>query len=205
MSALLGSDLRSRMAREVRALAQTPPEGVTYVATEADALTEVHADIAGPEGTPYSGARFRLKLVIGSEFPSAPPRGFFLTKIFHPNVAANGDICVNTLKRDWKPETTLAHILQVIRCLLIVPFPESSLNDEAGHLFMSSYDEYAQRARLMTDLHAPKIPVVRSATPTALGDSNGETAPDAAQLERQKLEIARAKAKAKKKKGLKRL
>ena len=57
----------------------------------------------------------------------------------------------------------------------------------------------------MTDLHAPKIPVVRSATPTALGDSNGETAPDAAQLERQKLEIARAKAKAKKKKGLKRL
>ena len=57
----------------------------------------------------------------------------------------------------------------------------------------------------MTDLHAPKIPVVRSATPTALGDSNGETAPDAAQLERQKLEIARVKAKAKKKKGLKRL
>ena len=24
-----------------------------------------------------------------------------------------GDICVNTLKKDWKPETTLKHVLQV--------------------------------------------------------------------------------------------
>ena len=56
---MLGSDLKSRMAREVRQLAQTPPEGVKYVETDADALTEVHADLTGPEGTPYAGAVFR--------------------------------------------------------------------------------------------------------------------------------------------------
>ena len=47
----------------------------------------------------------------------------------------------------------MSHVLGVIRCLLIVPFPESSLNDEAGKLFMESYDEYARRARLMTNVH----------------------------------------------------
>ena len=62
-----------------------------------------------------------------------------LTSIFHHNAA------VNTLKRDWKANVGLKHILQVIRCLLIVPFPESSLNDEAGKLFMESYDEYVRR------------------------------------------------------------
>jgi ubiquitin-conjugating enzyme E2 S len=67
-----------------------------------------------------------------------------------------GDICVNTLKRDWNAEVTLKHILQVIRCLLIVPFPESSLNDEAGKLFMDSYDEFARRARIMTQVHATR-------------------------------------------------
>jgi ubiquitin-conjugating enzyme E2 S len=36
---------------------------------------------------------------------------------------------------------------------LIVPFPESSLNDEAGKLFMESYDEYSKRAHLMADVH----------------------------------------------------
>jgi ubiquitin-conjugating enzyme E2 S len=73
-----------------------------------------------------------MKLVLGQDYPQSPPRGFFLTKIYHPNVSNNGDICVNTLKKDWNDSVTLSHILAVIRCLLIVPFPESSLNDEAG-------------------------------------------------------------------------
>ena len=45
-------------------------------------------------------------------------------------------------------------MFQVIRCLLIVPFPESSLNDEAGKLFMESYEEFFRRARIMTQVHA---------------------------------------------------
>lgn len=64
-------------------------------------------------GTPYDGGSFHIKLVLGNDFPHSPPRGFFLTKIYHPNVAANGDICVNTLKRDWTAEVTLTHVLQV--------------------------------------------------------------------------------------------
>lgn len=115
-----------------------------------------------------------MKLILTEGFPQSPPKGtrvcpfsnllsysdltgYFLTKIYHPNISNNGDICVNTLKRDWKAQLGIIHVLQVIRCLLIVPFPESSLNDEAGKLFMESYDEYARRARLMTSVHAPKV------------------------------------------------
>ena len=36
-------------------------------------------------------------------------------------------------------------MLQVVRCLLINPFPESALNDEAGKLFMEDYDEYCKK------------------------------------------------------------
>lgn len=109
------------------------------------------------EGTPYFGGRFRLKLVIGPEYPNTPPKGYFITKIYHPNVASNGDICVNTLKRDWTPDVVLKHVFQIIRCLLIVPFPESSLNDEAGKLFMDSYEEFARRARIMTEVLKKKF------------------------------------------------
>jgi len=77
-----------------------------------------------------------------------------VTKIYHPNVdISTGAICVNTLKKDWTPDTSFPHVLSVIRCLLIYPFPESSLNDEAGKLFMESYDEYSKRAQLMADVH----------------------------------------------------
>jgi ubiquitin-conjugating enzyme E2 S len=80
--------------------------------------------------------------------------------MYHPNVdMSSGAICVNTLKKDWTVQTTLSHVLNVIRCLLIVPFPESSLNDEAGRLFMESYDEYSKRARLMADVHGRNVEV----------------------------------------------
>ena len=115
------------------------------------------AEIEGPEQTPYHTRYFQLKLVLSTDFPATPPRGYFLTKIYHPNVdPTTGAICVNTLKKDWTSTTSLSHVLTVIRCLLIVPFPESSLNDEAGKNFMDSYDEYARRAKLLAGVHGLK-------------------------------------------------
>ena len=45
---------------------------------------------------------------------------------------------------------------QVIKCLLIVPFPESALNEEAGKLFMQNYEEFFKHARLLCEVHAMK-------------------------------------------------
>lgn len=63
----------------------------------------------------------------------------------------------------------------IIRCLLIEPFPESALNEEAGKLLLGNYEEYARHARLMTSIHAP-----RKATPlgelTSSGAINGSGA-----------------------------
>lgn len=64
-------------------------------------------------GTPYAGGYFKVRLVLGKDFPRVPPKGYFLTKVFHPNVAANGEICVNTLKRDWKSDMGLKQLLLV--------------------------------------------------------------------------------------------
>jgi len=40
-------------------------------------------------------------LAITPDFPKNPPKAFFATKIFHPNVSEKGEICVNTIKKDW--------------------------------------------------------------------------------------------------------
>ena len=45
-------------------------------------------------------------------------------------------------------------LVQVIKCLLIVPNPESALNEEAGKLLLEAYDDYASRAKMMTEIHA---------------------------------------------------
>lgn len=65
------------------------------------------------EDTPYANGKFTVKLVLNRNFPKMPPKGFFVTKIFHPNVAADGEICVNTLQKDWQSTYGIKHVLIV--------------------------------------------------------------------------------------------
>ncbi|XP_073146011.1 ubiquitin-conjugating enzyme E2 22-like [Henckelia pumila] len=153
-----------QLAKELKNLDETPPEGIK-VGVNDDNFSVINADIEGPAGTPYENGVFRMKLILSHDFPQSPPKGYFLTKIFHPNIATNGEICVNALKKDWNPTLSLRHVLTVIRCLLIEPFPESALNEQAGKMLIDNYDEYAKYARLYTGLHALKPkPKSRSGT-----------------------------------------
>ncbi|KAG4915756.1 hypothetical protein JHK87_053313 [Glycine soja] len=150
-----------QLAKELKNLDESPPEGIKVVVNDDDFST-IFADIEGPAGTPYENGVFRMKLLLSHDFPHSPPKGFFLTKIFHPNIATNGEICVNTLKKDWNPSLGLRHVLIVVRCLLIEPFPESALNEQAGKMLLENYEEYARHARLYTGIHAKPKPKFKS-------------------------------------------
>ncbi|KIJ61253.1 hypothetical protein HYDPIDRAFT_97009, partial [Hydnomerulius pinastri MD-312] len=142
-----------RLMRELTELKNSPPEGIRIVTSDENML-DVTGIIEGPEGTPYAGGYFRVRFKFTDEFPSAPPKCWFATKIFHPNVSSAGEICVNTLKKDWKSTYGIGHILVTVKCLLIYPNPESALDEEAGKLLLEDYDSYCSRAKLITGVHA---------------------------------------------------
>ena len=163
------------LTKELVQLQQRPLEGVRVLMNEEN-VADVQAEIAGPAATPYDGGVFRMKLILGSDFPATAPKGYFLTKIFHPNVSTKGEICVNVLKRDWKPDLGIKHVLQVVRCLLIEPFPESALNEEAGKLLLEDYESYAKHAKLMTKIHASASASVTGVTSHGGGGGGGTDA-----------------------------
>ncbi|TFK97581.1 ubiquitin-conjugating enzyme/RWD-like protein, partial [Pterulicium gracile] len=163
-----------RLMREISELKKSPPEGIR-IQTDDNNMLDVIGIIEGPEGTPYSGGYFRVKFRFTEEFPAAPPKCAMMTKIFHPNVSSAGEICVNTLKKDWKSTYGISHILVTVKCLLIYPNPESALDEDAGKLLLENYASYCSRAKLITSVHAtPKtrpeefdVPsVVKDDTPT---------------------------------------
>ncbi|KAL4444946.1 hypothetical protein ABPG77_003996 [Micractinium sp. CCAP 211/92] len=166
-----------KLARDLKDLQANAIDGVKVLLND-DNLADIQAEYEGPAGTPFEGGLFRMRLAIGPEFPNAPPKGYFLTKIFHPNVSASGEICVNVLKRDWKPDLGLRHVLTVIRCLLIEPNAESALNEEAGKLLLEGFEEFAKKARLMTSIHArPKPSVLTAAGGANAVNADGTAAP----------------------------
>merc|ERR1712071_470945 len=131
-------------------------EGITIMAPSGhEDLREITAILAGPKETPYESGEFVCRLRLTDTFPKEPPKAYFITKIFHPNVEPRtGEVCVNTLKSDWKSSLGLDHVLLTIRCLLINPNAESALNEEAGKLLLDDYSEFANRARIMTKIYA---------------------------------------------------
>lgn len=144
-----------KLLSQLSHLHASPLEDIALL--QSDNPFEVHALLFGPSGTPYENGVFRMRLVYGSDYPAAPPKGYFLTKLYHPNVSLKGDICVNTLKRDWSADVTIGHILMIVKCLLINPGPDSALNEDAGRQLMESYDEFSKTAKMWTSVHAIKV------------------------------------------------
>ncbi|KAH9837890.1 ubiquitin-conjugating enzyme/RWD-like protein [Rhodofomes roseus] len=168
-----------RLMRELNELQTNPPEGIRVVTSE-DNMLDVTGIVEGPEGTPYAGGYFRVKFSFTEEFPAAPPKCRMITKIFHPNVSAAGEICVNTLKKDWKSSYGIGHILVTVKCLLIHPNPESALDEEAGKLLLENYDSYCDRARLITSVHAtPRVRPAEFHKPTASANATASASKSA--------------------------
>ena len=57
---------------------------------------------AARAGTPYEGGVFVVDIEIPRDYPFAPPKMKFVTRLWHPNVSSQtGAICLSTLKDDW--------------------------------------------------------------------------------------------------------
>jgi len=159
---------RRRLAQDQAAIRNSPPPDYFFADDSADDLTGLSIYLVGPTETPFESGVFTISLRIPTTYPQEPPKANFATKIFHPNVDdRTGDVCVDTLKRDWNPKLTLHDVLVTIRCLLVYPNPTSSLNEAAGKLLLDNYEGFARHARLMTEVHA--------AVPEGLKIDVGET------------------------------
>jgi ubiquitin-conjugating enzyme E2 A len=81
------------------------------------------------------------------DYPNKPPKVKFVSKIFHPNVYADGAICLDILQNQWSPIYDIAAILTSIQSLLNDPNPNSPANAEAARLWQENRREYAKRVK----------------------------------------------------------
>lgn len=60
-----------------------------------DNITEIFATIHGPTQTPFDNGAFDLRIKLTDDYPKQPPKAYFITKVFHPNVEPKtGEVCV---------------------------------------------------------------------------------------------------------------
>jgi peroxin-4 len=140
---------RQRLMKEAAEAGKKKFSHYLLVFNQAD-LFAWEAFIEGPEGTPYEANIFHVKLLLSSEYPIAPPKIFFKTKIFHPNVHfATGEVCLDIIKSEWSPTWTLEALCKALRLLMENPNEDSPLNCDAANLIrLKEKDAYFALGRM---------------------------------------------------------
>jgi ubiquitin-conjugating enzyme (huntingtin interacting protein 2) len=66
--------------------------------------------LKGPSDTPYEGGFFVVDIVLPNEYPFAPPKMKFDTKLWHPNVSSQtGAICLGSAARSLPSSLRFTH------------------------------------------------------------------------------------------------
>jgi ubiquitin-conjugating enzyme E2 D/E len=106
------------------------------------------AAILGPEGTSYAGGVFYLKVAFPSDYPFKPPRLQFATKVYHPNINANGGICLDILKESaWSPALNISSTLLSLVSLLPNPNADDPLEPAIAKQFRTDRPQYEATVR----------------------------------------------------------
>ena len=140
------SAAKKRLLHDFKKLQKDAPSGVCATPIE-DNIMSWQAVIFGPDDTAWEGGVFKLNLDFTEEYPNKPPKVVFTTKLFHPNVYANGSICLDILQNQWSPIYDISAILTSIQSLLNDPNPNSPANGEAAKLYQENRREYIKKVK----------------------------------------------------------
>ncbi|GAA5849624.1 hypothetical protein JCM3775_001574 [Rhodotorula graminis] len=129
----MAAALPKRIIKETQRLVADSPPGISAEPHD-DNLRYFDVVISGPDSSPFEGGKFKLELFLPEDYPMAPPKVRFLTKIYHPNIDKLGRICLDILKDKWSPALQIRTVLLSIQALLSAPNPDDPLaNDVASH------------------------------------------------------------------------
>lgn len=107
----------------------------------------------GPEGTPYSGGLFRVRLEFFDDYPNSYPDARFLTKIYHCHVKTpeeGGYICFGTFNNGKQPkDVSLEDFLDILYSIFYNETPHGYYGDR-HKLFTENRNEFNRIASQWT-------------------------------------------------------
>ena len=145
-----------RIQREYKELQKDPLPNCTAEPIVESDLYNWQATLQGPQDSPYEGGIFELSYKFPDDYPTNKPKVTFLTRVYHPNINANGSICIDILKDQWNPALTITKVLLSITSLLTDANPDDPLELEIAGIYKNDRETYNKNAKEWTQKYAMK-------------------------------------------------
>ena len=143
-----------RIKKELDEINKNPLPGISASPINNNDLFHWEAAIMGPFDSPYEGGVFFLNIHFPNDYSSKPPKCFFTTRIYHPNINSCGAIALNILEDQWSPGLTIGKVLLSIQSFLIDPNPVGCLVPEIGNMYLEDRKRFDEIAREWTKKYA---------------------------------------------------
>ncbi|XP_075690667.1 ubiquitin-conjugating enzyme E2 G1-like isoform X1 [Rhinoderma darwinii] len=133
------------LRKQLAELNKNPVEGFSAGLIDDNDIYKWEVLLIGPQDTLFEGGFFKVHLTFPVDYPLRPPKMKFITEIWHPNVAKNGDVCISILhepgedkfgyekpEERWLPIHTVETIMISVISMLADPNSDSPANVDAA-------------------------------------------------------------------------
>ncbi|KAK4748015.1 hypothetical protein SAY87_014601 [Trapa incisa] len=100
-----------------------------------------------PDEGYYVGGKFLFSFQVSSHYPHEAPKVKCRTKIYHPNIDLEGNVCLNILREDWKPVLNINTIIYGLYHLFTEPNHEDPLNHDAAAVLRDNSPLFAANVK----------------------------------------------------------
>ncbi|KZC06584.1 PREDICTED: NEDD8-conjugating enzyme UBE2F-like [Dufourea novaeangliae] len=141
------------LIKEVQEMEQNLPTTCQVTFNDPHCLHEFTLLIVPDEGY-WMGGRFYFQIYIPEDYNMAPPKVNCLTKLWHPNISEDGDVCLSILRQSsidgmgWAPTRKLQDVVWGLNSLFtdLLNF-DDPLNRDAADLFIKDKESFRSKVK----------------------------------------------------------
>ncbi|KEP53750.1 ubiquitin-conjugating enzyme E2 [Rhizoctonia solani 123E] len=138
-----------RATKEIKSIQDNPIEGLT-VTPEEDNFVVWNCSIKARDDSPYKKGTFKFKVELPQDYPFKAPVVTFQTKIYHPGINEEGQICLPLLRDEWKPATSMTTVLSTILEKVNNPSPDDPYEPAIAAQLKDNKPEFLAKAQEWT-------------------------------------------------------